>query len=441
MNLIRSLLGTNTLIYFTILFIIGEYGSLFFVIYREKIREKRTPLQIVLWAMGLAFLGTLGVSQYGFHLELTGFIMALIAVYSVYSLRLFKCIQYYVVAFLIVSLFTSTCEFIFEMMWNQLISFEVLFHGVAIIICWIYYILFGRYTDREAFALNGNLGIWLTIQYLVITLMVTNYQYILRDQVIDKTTRVAGGILAGVGGILLSLSYFVLLFFINQKRRSQDKIRTMELRGEIERNHFMQLLKKEDETRKFRHDYTASMIVLKEYLESGNIDMAKKFLNQLENSLSSNIYHTYTVGDNLIDAILNYYLINDGSIKISVSGALISHGKIIENDLTILISNLVRNAVEEVSLQEIKDRFINIEFFQSEQILRVTINNSLDPESTLKKNNRKSKGVLKGHVEHQGIGLLKVDETVRKYGGSFYYIDKGNVFEAGFTIPMKESNN
>ncbi len=81
------------------------------------------------------------------------------------------------------------------------------------------------------------------------------------------------------------------------------------------------LLEKEKETRSYRHDMNKHFICMKEYLENQDLEAFAHYMNQICEQLENIQNKCYVVGNQVLDAILNYYLpMLTDDIKINING-------------------------------------------------------------------------------------------------------------------------
>lgn len=418
--------------------VMAEYCSFYYIVFRPPFRWAENKKRVFLVGAFLFFMGILHYLFRGLPGEKIGLVSAFAAVILLFQVPFWKMLKCFLGVLCTLSLAASSCEFMLDSIAGVSGEQTILTVYVAeLCVSWaIYLIMFRRKLDTNAFSMDGSLGIWLLIHYFVIILMVTNFQYVLRYEVYTEAVRVTGSLFAGVGGILISISFFVLLYYINMKRNYMARLRTMELLKDQQRHYFNGLLEKEEKTRKFRHDYLAQQVIMSRYLEEGDCERAKQYFRQMVDAFDTAVgrYH-YTVGNELVDTILQYYLqkVREGA-NIVVLGMVGELPEIEERDLTVMVSNLVRNAVEAVEEIEQGERMIRIECRHTQQEFQILVQNSM-PAEGLPGNRR---GLLiKGEPEHEGLGLVNLRETAEKYDGSIYYTSADGIFQIRLWIPLE----
>lgn len=185
--------------------------------------------------------------------------------------------------------------------------------------------------------------------------------------------------------------------------------------------------------RGWRHDYHNHIQVLKAHMEMKDYEEASGYLDMLNHDLST-VDTVIKTGNVMVDAILNSKLsmMKEKNIHIDVTAIVPSEVPFSGIDLSVLIGNLLDNAMEACVKQENEDnRFIRIYIDIVKKQLYIAITNSMDGRA--KKVGMKypsSKGGM------HGFGLLRIDGIVRKYGGFINRQNEDGVFATEVMLPI-----
>lgn len=185
--------------------------------------------------------------------------------------------------------------------------------------------------------------------------------------------------------------------------------------------------------RGWRHDYHNHIQVLKAHMEMKDYEEASCYLDMLNHDLST-VDTVIKAGNVMVDAILNSKLsmMKEKNIHIDVTAIVPSEVPFSGIDLSVLIGNLLDNAMEACVKQENEDnRFIRIYIDIVKKQLYIAITNSMDGRA--KKAGMKylsSKGGI------HGFGLLRIDGIVRKYGGFINRQNEEGVFATEVMLPI-----
>lgn len=203
-------------------------------------------------------------------------------------------------------------------------------------------------------------------------------------------------------------------------------------RGEINQEYirfqeynFSILEKRDVETRKFRHDFRAHICILtdmcnkRKFLELANYikDMGAEY---------DNIPKVIDVNNDIANSIFNYYYseCNKNNIDMQVEGFFSDDSNINSYDLCIILSNVMRNAYEEIhrirTKSDKRSEFIKICIIPSggKQLIIVE-NTTLMKESYV--TNKKDK------INH-GYGLKNIADRVNQINGVYDISIDDNVF-------------
>ena len=168
--------------------------------------------------------------------------------------------------------------------------------------------------------------------------------------------------------------------------------------------------------RRFKHDLTNHIGVLRELIHQKNTDAAKEYIDaiwDIQNQFDLKI-HT---GDHFLDVIINYYfyLAQKENIEFIVSGKLTEKMHLEMFDTTTLMGNILQNAVEAAKKALIPK--IRMELIEHKKEFFIIVCNSITEKINTKKGffitSKKDKG-------NHGFGLKNIAEVVKKYHGEYY---------------------
>lgn len=239
------------------------------------------------------------------------------------------------------------------------------------------------------------------------------------------------GIINGLIIILTALVTIIILsLLINviAKQQSENRTRLLKEQTESQIRHYDRLEQLNSEMSKFRHDYSnhlrsiLSLIRMKEYAD------AEEYITNLQKIKyrSRNMYYT---GNKLADAILSdkAYSLPD-NIRIEYQGVIPPE---IENtDLCVILSNSLDNA-EEACLKCAGESVISVNADVKRGYFLLTVTNP-----TIRADEFTSiPQTTKTDSQNHGMGLMNIEETVKKYGGQMKINCRGGIFE--ITMIMK----
>ncbi len=227
------------------------------------------------------------------------------------------------------------------------------------------------------------------------------------------------------GGYFVEISYLVLMLclaFIQWnsvadaivfKLTFDEEQRQMCKQIDIHKNHYRELSSNIENIRQAYHDMRHHLRVMQNYIKSKNYTALSDYINSFE----ENMYISPTVSycKNLtIDALLNYYagLCKLNSICFDVKFDVPETILFPDTDITILLGNLLENALEACQRQQDSNKFINVRGKCSKDNLLISITNSYDGRVK-----RINEDFVSRKRHGGGMGIKSVNSIVDKYSG------------------------
>ncbi len=180
--------------------------------------------------------------------------------------------------------------------------------------------------------------------------------------------------------------------------------------------------------RGWRHDYHNHMQALFTYLENGEIDKAKAFLTEINDTLVK-VDTVIKTGNTMLDAILNskISLMHSKGIRVDATARVLKELQIADVDLCVIVGNLLDNAMEACETLPQDDRFVRIFICVKGTQLYMCFTNAAG-----KKQRKFGDLFLSTKGRDHGFGLSRVDSIVRHYDG---YVTRASE-DGGFTTEV-----
>lgn len=228
------------------------------------------------------------------------------------------------------------------------------------------------------------------------------------------------------------LSIFV--YYIKSNRENMEEMLRREIFSKkMQQCYYEELLAKEEDTRKYRHDMINHLICINGLAKEQNCEELVKYVEKMLNQVTEIQKKTYMVGNQVLDIITNYYLnMLNPKIKIGITG-MVDERLVVDSDILCTIyANLLQNAVEELSKGE--EGYLNIVFVQGNEYIKFSVENSLYYKS------REKKDILfteKKDKKSHGIGLKNVKKTIENNEGSMDIIYDDKMFKTEIVLRNK----
>lgn len=186
--------------------------------------------------------------------------------------------------------------------------------------------------------------------------------------------------------------------------------------------------------RGWRHDYHNHIQAMQASMALGRYEEVNDYLRQLNDDLAA-VDATVKTGRVMVDAILNgkINIAAQNKIAVNVKAKIPEETPVSDVDLCVIIGNLMDNAVEENRMLPEESRFLRIYIAQKNTQLYLAFTNAAGEKRHRQGGLfRSSKGP--GH----GIGLGRVENIVKKYGGLFSADSEDGGFTAEILIPLEQ---
>lgn len=241
--------------------------------------------------------------------------------------------------------------------------------------------------------------------------------------------------------IIANLIILEIIRMVVYISRMNDRLsKTIALEKELtdmKTEYYEVLLKKEEDTRRYRHDMMNHYICMKQYAEEGDTAQLTSYINEMMGGLDKIRNETYSVGNQTIEIILNYYLNLLGpEIEKTVLGVVPEELEISSADLSTIFGNLMSNAAEELNRTKGRPGMIRVEFMEGKVFLSIKVSNSV----TVKKKVSEEMTVAseKHDSANHGFGLRNVRDVVERNGGRMNVACDDEAFTVSVYIKMKK---
>lgn len=243
--------------------------------------------------------------------------------------------------------------------------------------------------------------------------------------------------------LAIHISIFLLvasvLYIKNTHERMEQLLKTERFLKESQVKYYEQSLKKEMDTRKYRHDMVNHLIYVQDILGQNRICDAQKYLDSILGGFKKIQRTYYIIGNEMVDTIMNYFFgMLPENVEIKIRGRCPVELNIDDIDLCTIFSNVFQNAVEEILENNIMDASIIVEVKKGKQYVEYKIKNTL-----FTKINEQcicSNGLPQSHKydkRDHGIGMLNVKEAIERNYGKFEWNYDEHYFCVIIILPIR----
>lgn len=233
--------------------------------------------------------------------------------------------------------------------------------------------------------------------------------------------------------ILLLFLFISTALFIKQYIIKLTDKRISLYQNDLMEKHCQEVENMYRQTRGWRHDYHSHIQTMKAYLIMGNLDRLAAYLNELDTDLTT-VDTVIKTGNVMIDAILNskISLAKSRGIAVNAKAIVPKTLSISEIDLSLIIGNLMDNAMEACMKIEEEKRFIRVYIDILKGQLYIYIMNANGGK--LKKSGQLYLSTK--NQKYHGFGLMRMDKVVDRYQGYLDRQDEEDVFVTEIMLPL-----
>ncbi len=224
-------------------------------------------------------------------------------------------------------------------------------------------------------------------------------------------------------GFYFELILVIYFMAMNDVHKKNEQMAKMYLN--MQQNYYEYLEKREEDTRKFRHDIRNHLTMIRLLYNDKKYTEIEKYLDEFDVKMSQ-LSRSIDVGNEIVNALLNYYknCMQKKSIHFVVDGRLPELIRISAYDLCTILSNLLDNSIEASSHQH--DSTVKLSFSFDDIHYMITCVNPC--KNIVRKNNTRD----------HGFGLKNVKETIYKHHGIIDISVENEIFFVTIILPRNE---
>lgn len=342
--------------------------------------------------------------------------------YVFFNTSLDKIIKKTYISILVIA--SVECLLLYELMglWDfPSVINKILYTLVIILVVWLYYItIIKKNSNFIKIPIKLKAIIILAIASIVFMIAFIIYNMFS----LNKKSKIIGilVITGGVLGVLILL--LLIIYYLNDIQKQYMKNSILEQYNKQQKEYYQNVLKRETSTKQFRHDFINHLMELQSFSKARAYDKLDSYLNNILEDISSINNSQYDVGNIVINTMLDYYLIPlKNNCNIIVEGYISDKIIIEDTDMCIIVSNVIKNAVEAASQIKSTSKEILFSVNQGEKFLKLCVENTIEKEVYINKNGQHI--TTKSDKENHGFGISNIQKVIKKYRG-LYNVYAGN---------------
>ena len=234
--------------------------------------------------------------------------------------------------------------------------------------------------------------------------------------------------------LLLTTLFVIYLILFKIYYTAHEEYKQVQHQMDLYGKHYAQMQEQIENNRRLRHDLNHHMRALQGYLYQGEPDKAEEYLvHFLKNTRSCEVSK---ICDNPIVNMLvsHYYSLAKKNhiafaVRIDIPKQLFIHN----SDLSVLLGNLLENAMEAASHAPDNCRSICFHMSCSGNMLVIAVDNGFNGTAKLQNHQ-----YLSTKPNHNGLGLKTLENIAKKYGGGASFTHEGTIFHSSVMLTLME---
>ena len=241
-----------------------------------------------------------------------------------------------------------------------------------------------------------------------------------------------GAIVFSVILVVVNFSTIYLLEQLEQASKDAKESSLLRQEQQLQTEHILALEKNYREQRKTAHDFRNRLQTIYDLLEMNQPDKAKAYVRELQGMQTTRLFLSNS-GHAIIDAILNHksQIAKEQNIDLQIQMNSLTHVNIGTDMLTVLLSNLLDNAIEGCGRVS-DERQIILELIAKSDMLWLSIKNTSVPVKIIGNTIPTSKIPKEDH----GYGIPRVQHILNQLKAEYAFGYKDGWFTFAAEIPL-----
>lgn len=249
----------------------------------------------------------------------------------------------------------------------------------------------------------------------------------LEYQYLDRKGKLLIGI-AMIGIMVINIFVYVASYRLNRNQKLLMENQLLKLSQEEQKESMERMMQLQETNRIFRHDLRHYFTVFRDFLDSGDIEEAKKYVGEIiDTKLQTE--GVYCTGDKILDAVLNHCDNCCHQKGITFYANICAHLPKEQMAFAIALLNLLENAIE--AEEQEKEKYIELQIYESAGVLLVSVKNRISSSVLLQNPELKTK---KDDAAAHGFGRKSVRNMIQDMDGTFFEEEKNGFFISNIVV-------
>lgn len=233
---------------------------------------------------------------------------------------------------------------------------------------------------------------------------------------------------------ILYAIFFQMYLLAHNKYVTQQNYLQLQYQMDLQNEQYRHIQETIENNRRMRHDLKHHLLTLQGFLCNDEPEQAASYLQDYVRTFSD--YELVKYSSNpIINLLLTHYaaLAKEQDVAFEVRIHLPENLPVQDSDLSILLGNLLENAMTAACHAKKENRFIHLNLTCTGNSLVITADNGCDGRLC-----REQTHYLSTKPEHTGLGLSSMTRIAEKYHGSVSFSDEDVIFHSSILLELAE---
>lgn len=235
------------------------------------------------------------------------------------------------------------------------------------------------------------------------------------------------------GLVVMNILVFELLSDALKRESKLADYKVIQERGKNETEKYQSMIKNYNEQQKLVHEFKNHMDCIASLIQHEEYSRLNSYISGIQRELNRH-HDLMDTNNKLINTILNSKYIEAGekNILLVVKANDLSDIVIDDQDMVILLSNLINNAIE--ACEKGVKKIIKLKLIKEPKWFIVSASNNYE-QKPVKEEGKYITSKFQDANNH-GIGIENIKDVIEKYEGTYSIKDENNIFQFSIIIPM-----
>lgn len=235
----------------------------------------------------------------------------------------------------------------------------------------------------------------------------------------------------GMVGMNIVVFYLINDIIERETQIHEDRIFKIQVKNQVEM--YQSVSENFDKQKRKTHEYKNQILCIESLLLKKQYEELERYVKNIYGDLNKEL-DAINTNNVIVNAILNakYQEAAEKGIVFVFKINDLSDLCISDEDIVIILSNLLNNAIEACEKCDNK-RIIKLKFVKEDTTIIIAVKNTFDQQIFYENGSIKTSKL--SEIEEHGVGIKNVIRIIEKYSGSYIIQDKNNEFYFSIVIP------